>query len=114
MTDKDREAFETFVRLGMREGEDFLGRDSRGDYVLGVARGGWASWQAARDHYTPNLAQEQTVTKAARIIGPILLDACSNEKGMLRPWKPFDVHQVSLACAMAALHAAGVRFKEEA
>ena len=39
MSDKDRESFEAFVRRGTREGEDFLERDSHGEYLLGVARG---------------------------------------------------------------------------
>jgi predicted transcriptional regulator len=38
-------------------------------------------------------------------VGEVLLAACSNEKGMLKPWKPFDVAAVARQCIEAYLEA---------
>lgn len=48
-TEDMRQRFEAFVRSGCREDEAsaYLTRSRGGDYVLGVTRAGWASWQAA-------------------------------------------------------------------
>lgn len=37
--------------------------------------------------------------------GEVLLDACSSEKGMLKPWKPFDTAQVAIKVWNAMLAA---------
>ena len=38
-------------------------------------------------------------------VGEVLLAACSSEKGMLRPWKPFDIAAVARQCIEAYLGA---------
>lgn len=38
-------------------------------------------------------------------VGDILLSACSSEKGMLKPWKPFDIATVAKQCIEAYLTA---------
>lgn len=118
MSDKDREAFEAFVLRGTLPGENFLERDHTGSYMLAVARGGWAAWQAARDHYTPKLTESETIAvlvnaPTARIITEERRKADLGGDGSdMVVTKQVVKYAVTDESRVAALRAAGVRFKD--
>lgn len=57
---------------------------------------------------TPELIDEKSILA----VGEVLLDACSNEKRLLRPWKPFDVAQVARRC-IEVYEQAGARVQRD-
>jgi hypothetical protein len=90
MTDKDREAFETWAKS-----EGYLPktvtRPYYGDvYLAESTHYAWKGWQAARDHYAPKLTEKEAV----EIV--------------------FNHSSIEAKSIITALRAAGVQFKEEA
>lgn len=53
------------------------------------------------DALLPFVLSDDAINDPVQAIGEVLLHACSSEKGMLHPWKPFDVAQVSKWCIAA-------------
>lgn len=69
---------------------------------------------ALRAAPTGNAPEPVNPTEAMVLAGAdVLLDACSSEKGMLRPWKPFDMAQVALKVFRAMVEASPVASTDE-
>lgn len=84
MTDRDREAFDSYI---VSAGTKRWGQEVYDEH--------WKTWQAARDHYSPKL----TKAEAVEVCRDVYRHA---RKGELWPG------------IVAALRAAGMKFKEEA
>ena len=95
MTDRDREAFDKYLR----------------DYgVEGSHMEAWCVWQACAAHYAPKLTDGQAVEKAAEIIEPAFFGESA------KSWEPDHaaaMREEARSKAKAALRAAGVKFREE-
>jgi hypothetical protein len=96
--DKDREAFEAWI------GDDLINKDKAGNYIFEV-ESAWEAWQGARDHYVPKLTEKEAMEAAANAIRAAIGN--SGSYGGSNP--PTDREM-----AIAAIRAAGMRFKEEA
>ena len=102
MTDKDREAFEAWVAIRwhhVKDKPDLSGVRNQWTgqwcYTYAETSSLYAAWQAAPDHYPPKLTEKEAVEVCRDVYR-------TAKKGEL--WGGI----------IAALRAAGVRFREEA
>lgn len=49
----------------------------------------------------PFALSDDALTDPVQAIGEVLLHACANEKGYLKPWRPFDIGTVAKWCIAA-------------
>ena len=99
MSDRDREAFEKWFPTGKVLLEDPFSGDAPTGFKAG--------WQAARDHYAPKLTEKEAVEAAEMAI------AEARGKDIKLPSHVVTSEELGKV-AIAALRAAGIRFKEEA
>lgn len=110
MSDKDRAAFESALEtLNLSASNGYSCEDhpfNPGEYLSEQTHYAWQIWQAARDHYAPELTEKELVEALeirAETIDAECDDGYSSAKLM-----------IGIGEALSALRAAGVRFKEEA
>lgn len=101
--DKDREAFEKVYReLGRMYSLQRKSTESGELYVDNQTQEDYEIWQAARDHYAPNLTEKEALEKAIKAMAEVDRD----DVGSSLPELNYFVY------ARAALRAVGVRFKD--